>query len=101
MQPLILLAFMGAIGYFMLIRPLRMQKRQRSQMMSQLEEGAEVLTVGGLYGRVLDLRDDDMDLEIANGVVVRVNRRAVAAVTQETSTAEDAGAGERTDAEAD
>ena len=81
MGPLILLAFMALFGYFMLIRPMRTQKRARAAMMAQLEPGAEVLTVGGVYGRVLDLRDDDLDLEVADGVVLRVTRRAVAAVS--------------------
>ena len=69
---------MAVMGWFLLIRPARQQKKLRTDMMSQLQEGAEILTVGGIYGTVLELRDEDLDVEIADGIVIRLNRRAIA-----------------------
>jgi preprotein translocase subunit YajC len=100
MAPLILLAFMAVFGYFMLIRPMRMQKAARAAMLANLREGAEVLTVGGIFGRVTELREEDLDVEVADGVVLRVSRQGVASVAAE-PVAPDTGLGERTDAEAD
>jgi len=99
MGPIVLLAFILAMGYFMVFRPMRQQRQNRSQMMSRLRDGSDVLTVGGIYGRVLDLRDEDLDLEVADGVVMRIDRRAVAAVVDEPRALDEPG--ERTDGEAD
>jgi preprotein translocase subunit YajC len=71
---------MAVMGYFMILRPMRQRNRLRSDMMSQLQEGAEILSVGGIYGTVVELRDEDLDVEIADGVVIRLNRRAIANV---------------------
>jgi preprotein translocase subunit YajC len=79
---------------------MRMQKQARAAMMASLREGADVLTVGGIYGRVTELRAEDLDLEIADGVTVRVSRQGIASVAADAAVT-DAGGGERTDAEAD
>jgi preprotein translocase subunit YajC len=83
----------------MVFRPMRQQRQTRSKMMSTLQEGSAVLTVGGIYGQVLDLRDDDLDLEVADGVVLRCDRRAVAAVVDSPAVLDEPG--ERADGEAD
>src|SRR3954470_15440667 len=80
MGPIVLLAFIVVMGYFMVFRPMRQQRRVRAQMMGQVHEGSDVLTVGGIYGRVIDVRDDDLDVEVADGVVLRFDRRSIAAV---------------------
>ena len=71
---------MAVMGYFMILRPMRQRNKLRTDMMSQLQEGAEVLSVGGIYGTVTEIRDEDLDVEIADGVVIRLNRRAIANV---------------------
>jgi preprotein translocase subunit YajC len=99
MGPIVLLAFILVMGYFMVFRPMRQQRQTRAQMMSSLRDGSAVLTVGGVYGRVLDLRDDDLDLEVADGVVLRLDRRAVAAVVDPPVALDESG--ERADGQAD
>jgi preprotein translocase subunit YajC len=99
MGPIVLFAFILVMGYFMVFRPMRQQRQNRAQMMSSLREGSQVLTVGGIYGRVLDLRADDLDLEVADGVVMRVDRRAVASVVDEPAALDEPA--ERADGEAD
>jgi preprotein translocase subunit YajC len=69
-------------------------------MLADLREGAEILTVGGIYGRVTELRADDLDVEVADGVVLRVSRQGVASVAAH-PVAADSGAGDRADAESD
>ena len=77
---LLLFVAMAAIFYVLILRPLQRAKRAKAELMSALTEGSEILTVGGIYGTVIELRDEDMDLEIAEGVVMRIDRRALATV---------------------
>jgi preprotein translocase subunit YajC len=65
--------------WFLLIQPQRRRQQQQRRLMAELAVGDEVMTMGGLYGRVKALRDDDLMLEIAPETEVRVSRNAVAA----------------------
>ena len=76
MASLILLLAMFVLLWVLLIRP----QRNRQQKQQQLDE---VLTVGGLYGIVRDIdEEDDLIVEIAEGIQVRVARRAVGGVVK-------------------
>jgi preprotein translocase subunit YajC len=68
-----------------LVRPQRRRQMQQANMLSSLQPGVEIVTAGGLYGEVIDvdLDGDEIQLEIAPGIVVRVAKRAVAAVIPE------------------
>ena len=91
-QLLLLVVAMAAIFYLLILRPQQRQKKQRAAMLDALHVGVEVLTVGGIYGTVRELRDDDFDIEIADGVVMKMDRRAIAAVISETEEAEEPAA---------
>lgn len=80
---LILLAAMFALLWVLLIRPQRRKQAEQQQLLSGIEPGDEVLTVGGIYGIVQEIdEDDDLVVEIAEGIRVRVARRAVAGVVK-------------------
>ena len=66
--------------WFMLIRPQRRRQMETQRLLDALAVGKEVVTAGGLYGTVTALEDDEARLEIADGVEVRVAKRAIAAV---------------------
>ena len=74
---------MLAVVWFFLIRPRQRQVRAQQQQVSSLQVGDEIVTAGGLYGTVKAVEDDELQLEIASDVVVRVAKRAVAAVLTE------------------
>jgi preprotein translocase subunit YajC len=76
---LILLVLM----WFMLIRPQRRRQMETQRLLSSLSIGKEVVTAGGLYGTVTALADDEATIEIADGVEVRVAKRAIAGVLSE------------------
>ena len=60
-----------------------MKQRAQQQMLSQIDAGDEILTVGGIYGIVVEVEDDDdLVVEIADGIHVRIARRAVATVVK-------------------
>ena len=92
MAQLILLLAMLVLLWALLIRPQRNRQRQQQQLLSSVEPGDEILTVGGLYGIVQEIdEDDDLIVEIADGVHVRVARRAVGGVVKPDDEAEDVG----------
>jgi preprotein translocase subunit YajC len=67
-----------ALLWLLLIAPQRRRQRAQQEALKQIDVGDEVLTVGGLYGRVKELGDTEAKLEIADGVEVRIARRAIA-----------------------
>lgn len=72
-----------AVMWFLLIRPQQRKQRETAAMLQSLEVGQEVMTAGGLYGTIADLDIEEVILEIAEGVKVRVDKRAVATVVEE------------------
>ena len=72
-----------ALMWFMLIRPQRRRQQDTRRMLEQIGVGKEIVTAGGLYGRVTAVAGDEVRIEIADGVEVRIARRAVAAVVSE------------------
>ncbi len=80
MDFLIILLFGFAIIWLLIVLPQRRRQRAHEQMVSTLSPGDYVLTSGGLYGTVTELGDDDLGLEVAPDVEVRVAKRAVGAV---------------------
>jgi preprotein translocase subunit YajC len=77
---LIPIALLVALTYFVLVRPQRRRQQQQNEMVSQLEEGVEILTAGGVYGTVRSIREDELTVEIAPGTNVKLDKRAVAMV---------------------
>ena len=97
MATLILLAAMFVLLWVLLIRPQRQRQQKQQQLLTSIEPGDEVLTVGGLYGIVRDVdEEDDLIVEIADGIQVRIARRAVGGVVkpEEEEEDEEAGLGE-------
>ena len=76
--PFILLLGIAAL-YLIVIRPQRRKQKLQQSMQSDLSVGTEVLTAGGVYGTVTRIDDDEVRVEIAPNVEVRLARRAVAA----------------------
>jgi preprotein translocase subunit YajC len=69
--------------WVLLIRPQRKRQADQQKLLSSVEPGDEVLTVGGLYGIVHELdEEEDLIVEIAEGIRVRIARRAVAAIVK-------------------
>jgi preprotein translocase subunit YajC len=76
---IILILAMGAI-WIVLIRPQKRRQQLQRQMLDTIEPGVEVLTAAGLYGKVVEVDGDEIQVEIAEGVVVKIARRAIGAV---------------------
>ena len=76
---LIIVAFVFL--YFVLVRPQKRRQLQQQRMLNELKVGDEIVTAGGMYGKIREVRDDDVIVRIAPELDVRVARRAVAGVT--------------------
>ena len=71
------------IFYFLLIRPQQKQKKEHQSLLASLKVGDNVLTSGGIYGRVTGLKDDKVTVEISDKVRVKVNRGHIAGVVRQ------------------
>jgi preprotein translocase subunit YajC len=90
-SPLILIAFV-ALLWFVLIRPMRARQGAQRNQNDSIAPGDEVLTVGGLYGIVQGTDEEgDLIVEIAEGIHVRVARRAIATVVKPEEEEDEAG----------
>lgn len=80
---IIILVGLFAVLWLVLIRPQKTRQQRQQQLLSSVEPGDEVLTVGGLYGIVQSVdEENDLIVEIAEGIHVRIARRAVATVVK-------------------
>lgn len=67
-----------AVFYFMLIRPQMKRAKEHKQLVSQLAKGDEVITNGGILGKITDVSDAFVTLELTENVKIKVQRQAVA-----------------------
>ena len=80
MELLIFLAFGFLLMWLLVVLPQRRRQASHESMISGLKPGDYVVTAGGLYGTVTDLGDEDLGLEVAPDVEVRVAKRSIGAV---------------------
>jgi len=73
------------IFYFLLIRPQQKRMKQHRDLVASISRGDKVLTGGGVYGKVTDVKEDFLKVEIADGVVIRVKRDTVAGLADDTT----------------
>ena len=86
--PLILIF---AIMYFLLIRPQQKKVKEHKAMVAAVRRGDQVVTQGGLIGKVTKVKEDnELEVEIANGVKVRVVQSTLADVRSKSEPANDA-----------
>ena len=81
---LIVLLLIGVVMYFLLIRPQRAQQKRQKEQIAGVAAGDEVVTIGGIYGDVVEVDEDDekIVLEIAEDVHIEVARRAIGSVVK-------------------
>ncbi|HHT25715.1 MAG TPA: preprotein translocase subunit YajC [Firmicutes bacterium] len=66
--------------YFFLIRPQQQQQKKRQEMLNKLERGDKILTIGGLQGEIVAIRDDVLTVRLADNVEVKLHRSGVGQV---------------------
>ncbi len=78
MDLLLLVGFVG-IFYFLLWRPQSKRRKEQQTLIAGLAKGDEVVTVGGIVGRIAKVEDDFVKLQISNNVELRVQKSAIGA----------------------
>ena len=74
MTPLIMMVVFVVIFYFLLIRPQQKKQKEHQAMLSKISAGDEVVTAGGILGRVIEVGDQFLTVEIADNVRIKVQR---------------------------
>jgi preprotein translocase subunit YajC len=77
---LLVIVALFVVFWLLLIRPQRRRQRAQEEMVANLRVGDEIVTAGGLYGHITAIEGDEVHVAIAEGVEVRLARRAVAGV---------------------
>ena len=76
---IIMLVMMAVIFYFFMIRPLRQREKKHDELVEELQRGDEVITAGGMYGRVERVDDNSIVLKVESGALIRVTKGGVLA----------------------
>ncbi len=76
------LIFMFAIFYLLLIRPQQKKAKEHKALLEALKKGDQVITAGGIHGRITNVDDNVVTLEIATGVNIKINKGYIANVVK-------------------
>lgn len=77
MQSLIFLVLIIVVFYFFMIRPQVKKQKEMTNYRNSLKRGDKVLTTGGIYGKINDIKDTTITLEIADNTIVKVDKTAI------------------------
>ena len=72
--------FLAVIFYFLIIRPQSKRAKEHKSMLSDLAKGDEIATSGGLIGKVVKIGENFVEIEVSDGVSVRVQKHAIASL---------------------
>ena len=73
----IMLALIFVIMWFFMIRPQRKQQKELENFRNALKKGDKVVTIGGIYGIVSEIKEDSVLIEVDNNVKIRVSKQAL------------------------
>jgi preprotein translocase subunit YajC len=86
---LLLLALIFVVFYFFMIRPQNKKQKDIQKARAALKTGDRVLTSGGIYGKIREVREDSFIIEISDNVRIRVEKSAVFAAGTDASATEE------------
>ena len=73
----IMLALIFVVMWFFMIRPQRKQQKELQNFRDSLKKGDKVVTIGGIYGTVAEIKEDSVLIEVDNNVKIRVSKNAL------------------------
>lgn len=80
LEMILMMAVFFAIMYFMIIRPQQKRAKEHKQMLDALSKGDEVVTGGGLLGKVANIGENFVELSLADNVTVKVQKQSISTV---------------------
>lgn len=75
--PLVFMAAILVLFYVIIIKPTKARQKQHEDLVANLQEGEMIVTAGGIFGKVLKVREDTVDIEVAPNVRLKMDRRAI------------------------
>jgi preprotein translocase subunit YajC len=82
-QQIIPLVFMFAIFYFLLIRPQQKKAKEHKALLEAMKKGDNVITAGGVHGKVTAVENEIVTLEVANNVNIKITKSYIAAIKKD------------------
>jgi preprotein translocase subunit YajC len=76
-NPLFMILAMFAVMYFLVLRPQSKKQKELQKMLAELKKGDDVVTSGGIIGKVSGIKDNELTLQVQEGVRIRVLRSSV------------------------
>ena len=86
---LVFLVAAVAMFWFLVIRPQQKRAKQQAAMLSALEPGVEIVTIGGIFGTIVKVGEERLRIRVADGSEIEISRRAVGSVVAESTVASD------------
>ena len=77
---MIMIAIFFALMYFMIIRPQSKRAKEHRKLLEALSKGDEVVTTGGMVGKISAVGENFLEVEVSEGTVIKVQKQAVTAV---------------------
>lgn len=72
----------GILFYFMILRPQQKQQKERKTMLDALKKGDQIVTVGGIFGEIVALKEDYVTLKVADKVEMKLSRSGISHVVK-------------------
>ena len=76
----IMIGIFFVIMYFMIIRPQQKRQKDHQKLISSLSKGDEVVTSGGMMGKILKIGDNSIQVEISEGVAIKLQKNSISSV---------------------
>ncbi|MBQ6168105.1 MAG: preprotein translocase subunit YajC [Muribaculaceae bacterium] len=86
MSMLLMMVALFAIVYFMMIAPQKKKQKKINEFRNNLQKGDKVMTAGGIYGRIREVKDDHVLLEIDNNVTIKIDKNSIYQSMQDVTT---------------
>jgi len=75
-----MMVVMFVVIYFFMIRPEQKKQKAKQKMINEIKKGDKILTIGGIYGNVQNVKDDAVSVKIADNTVVKFAKSAISSV---------------------
>ena len=73
----VMLILIFVVMWFFMIRPQRKQQKELQNFRDSLAKGDKVVTIGGIFGTIVEIKEDSVLMEVDNGVKIRVSKQAL------------------------
>ena len=73
----------GVVFYLLIMRPARNRQKRQQEMLTTVQPGTRIMTTAGMYGTVVEVEDEDISVELAPGVTIRMVKAAIGRVLTE------------------